>query len=318
MRQFRKYNFETLFLNECRGKQDCSVTVPFEEFARNPPSSQRLNMLLFAQVACTQSEEALVMKNRWGLAAACIGLFMCLIFTSFVRKMLHEDKINDKLLDLRLVTVDDYTTQTLLNPKIYANFVKTLPNRDDPKAVPVMEFKKSMAEKITSQLQVDRDEIVDIHFGFNNSRMLNKLEERAEALKAAEFQKIMGIAEEMKELKDNHLDEINTPNYMWVTYKSDTSVQAAFSKKKFKFDEHEFVVKRAQHPTDIKFENREISPANHKSRKCCFIIFVVIFGIIFFFCGNWLVMKMQVISFMQQPPLTNCDSIISQYDHDSL
>lgn len=150
MRQFRKYNFETLFLNECRGKQQCSVTVPFEDFARVPPSSQRLNMLLFAQVACTQSEEALVMKNQWGLAAACIGLFMCLIFTSFVRKMLHEDKINDKLLDLRLVTVDDYTTQTLLNPKIYADFVKTLPNKDDPKAVPVMEFKKSMAEKITS------------------------------------------------------------------------------------------------------------------------------------------------------------------------
>ena len=141
--------------------------------------------------------------------------------------MLREDKINDKLLDLRLVTVDDYTTQTRLNPKIYANFLKSSP-QDDPKAVPIMNFKKSMIEKITSQLQVDKDEIVDIHFGFNNSRMLNKLEQRAEALKAAEFQKIQGIADEMKELKDKHMDEINTPNYMWVTFKSDTTIQAAY------------------------------------------------------------------------------------------
>ena len=114
------------------------------------------------------------------------------------------------------------------------------------------------------------------------------------------------------------MDEINTPNYMWVTYKSDTSVQAAFSKKEFKFDEHTFKVKRAQHPTDIKFENREISPANHANRKCCFILTVIILGIAFFFCGNWLVTRMQIISFMQQPPLTNCEQMRSHYDHHTL
>lgn len=37
---------------------------------------------------------------------------MCVVFTSSVRKMLHEDKINDSLLELKLKTVNDYTTQT--------------------------------------------------------------------------------------------------------------------------------------------------------------------------------------------------------------
>ena len=97
-------------MNECAGKESCSVTIPFEEFARIRPEAQRLNMLVFAQVSCTQSVDTLVEKGRWGLLSACIGIFMCIVFTSTVKKMLHEDKINDKLLDLKLVTVDDYTT----------------------------------------------------------------------------------------------------------------------------------------------------------------------------------------------------------------
>ena len=62
--------------------------------------------------------------------------------------MLNEDKINDKLLDLKLVTVDDYTTQTQLNPDIYGDFVRKLP-QDDHKAEPIMDFKKSMITQIT-------------------------------------------------------------------------------------------------------------------------------------------------------------------------
>lgn len=50
-----------------------------------------------------------------------------------------------------------------------------------------MDFKKSMSEKITDQLHLDKSEIIDIHFGFYNKLFLDKLEERACVLKAAEF-----------------------------------------------------------------------------------------------------------------------------------
>ena len=48
MKQFRRDNFESIFMQECEGKQNCKVTIAFEDFARNPPNTQRLNMLLFA------------------------------------------------------------------------------------------------------------------------------------------------------------------------------------------------------------------------------------------------------------------------------
>ena len=36
-------------------------------------------------------------------------------------------------------------------------------------------------------------DIVDIHFGMNNKKMTDKLEERAAALKATKFDKLQGI-----------------------------------------------------------------------------------------------------------------------------
>ena len=42
----------------------------------------------------------------------------------------------------------------------------------------------------------------------------------------------------MKELKDSHLDELNTPNYMWITFKSESTIQAALDANQFNFDEH--------------------------------------------------------------------------------
>jgi len=93
----------------------------------------------------------------------------------------------------------------------------------------------------------------------------------------------------MKQVKDEHLDELNTPNYMWMTFKTDVGIMGALDHKTFKFGNHKFTVKRAQHPTDIKFENREISAASHTNRKRCFTLTVFLLGIVFFFAGNWLV-----------------------------
>ena len=48
-------------------------------------------------------------KSTWGLVVACIGLFICMVFTMTVRYLKETDKIIDKRLDLTLVTIDDFT-----------------------------------------------------------------------------------------------------------------------------------------------------------------------------------------------------------------
>ena len=66
-------------------------------------------MVLFVQAECSQGDEELWNKQKWGLAVACIGLLMCIFYTSTLRLMLNIDQLDDKLIDMDLVTVDDYT-----------------------------------------------------------------------------------------------------------------------------------------------------------------------------------------------------------------
>ena len=122
----------------------------------------------------------------------------------------------------------------------------------------------------------------------------------------------------MTHLKNDNFEHLNTPNYMWIVFMNDIGVQAAFEQETFKFQESEFKVKRAQHPTDIIFSNREITTDQHKCRRLSSILFIVSFGIIFFFLGLYLLKWMEIIGFMQKPPLKDCNHIKDNYDSSEL
>ena len=111
MINFRQQNFNRLFMEQCAGKTRCRPSFNYDDFAVSK-SAIHLNTLLFAQVECKQTDEMVASKNNWGLAAVCIGILMMLSFAVTVRLTLNQDIINERLLDLELVTVDDYTAQT--------------------------------------------------------------------------------------------------------------------------------------------------------------------------------------------------------------
>lgn len=88
------------------------------------------------------TEEMLLTKNQWGLAAACIGLLMCLFFAASVRLLKRLDVIGESQMDLELVTIDDYTAQTRLDPAIYHEFMSNkVYNSND---VPILDFKREL------------------------------------------------------------------------------------------------------------------------------------------------------------------------------
>ena len=74
--------FNELFLGQCKGKSQCSALIDLEPLLNDGVSVSKIdNVNVFAQVACSQSDQTLLNKNYLGLAAACIGLFMILIFS---------------------------------------------------------------------------------------------------------------------------------------------------------------------------------------------------------------------------------------------
>ena len=75
---------------------------------------------LFAHVACKMPEDKLKTKRLWGLTAALLGVWIAFIFRYTIDLLHRADAINDKLYDLKLITVGDYTaygnvSQTMWN-----------------------------------------------------------------------------------------------------------------------------------------------------------------------------------------------------------
>jgi len=78
--------------------------------------------MLFAQVGCGQTDETLMAKRLWGLALACIGLFMVWFFRVSVLYMKNMDIINEKIFDSKLITVNDYTVKIKITESMFSNF----------------------------------------------------------------------------------------------------------------------------------------------------------------------------------------------------
>ena len=122
----------------------------------------------------------------------------------------------------------------------------------------------------------------------------------------------------MTELKNKKLEKYCTPNYMWVTFDKGQGQHACIKKKEFEFGSYKFKLKRAQNPTDFMFQNCKMDTDDFKARKRWAKLVVLVFGIAFFICGTILIKRMQIINFMQQPPLVSCPNLKKRYHEEEL
>ena len=73
-------------------------------------------------MGCSQTEETLASKKNWGLALACIGIAMLLIYEAQVTKMINLNVINEKLYDLKLITINDFTVKFKVSKAMFNQF----------------------------------------------------------------------------------------------------------------------------------------------------------------------------------------------------
>ena len=66
--------------------------------------------------------ENLRSKQLWGLTAALLGVWIVFIFRHTMNYMYTMDIINDKLIDLKLITASDYTATGKITPDQWQKF----------------------------------------------------------------------------------------------------------------------------------------------------------------------------------------------------
>lgn len=59
------------------------------------------------------------LKQQLGLMCATIGLFMCIYYQFTITKIANTMKIESKLLDYELVSIEDYSVWGRISPEFY-------------------------------------------------------------------------------------------------------------------------------------------------------------------------------------------------------
>ena len=76
------------------------------------------------------SEKELEKKNMWGLAVACLSLLICLTFREAANYFLASDIVNTKLLDMKLITVGDYTVSGWISKAVWNSHKEEHPDHN--------------------------------------------------------------------------------------------------------------------------------------------------------------------------------------------
>ncbi len=76
------------------------------------------------------------------------------------------------------------------------------------------------------------------------------------------------IEKQLTEKKNEEFELINTPIYMFCTFLREEAFLMALKENQYKIDGFELEIKRAKQPTNIIWENREISNKRKISRVC--------------------------------------------------
>ena len=74
MQKFNREKFDEVLMKDCAGLVSCTPSFDMNEIMPLAEEERFENMMLFAQVFCTQGEDELASKNIWGMVSACICL----------------------------------------------------------------------------------------------------------------------------------------------------------------------------------------------------------------------------------------------------
>ena len=180
MPYFDQKAFEANLMAECEGKQLCYPSVKLTDYISLPADMQSENVLLFAQVGCSQTEETLMNKRSWGLAIVCIGIFMVIFFRITMRSVMVLDVCNEKIFDARLITANDFTVKIKVTKEMTDKFNESHAEHPEKDNTNIQLYEKDLTREIEKQLQEklreEDSKIVDVQFGFNNAKMLAFLE----------------------------------------------------------------------------------------------------------------------------------------------
>ena len=124
--------------------------------------------------------------------------------------------------------------------------------------------------------------IVHTQFGFNNANLLGLLKERGQALLSANFKEVKTIEDKLTIEKNKNFKQIRSPCFMVTTFNNQEGFNKLLELKWITILGQKLKFKRARMPTNMIWENREVSKRTRNCRIMLAFVYMMIFGCIYY------------------------------------
>ena len=136
---------------DCAGQVSCTPSFNMNEIMPLAEEKRFENMMLFAQVFCTQGQDDLANKNKWGMASACICLLIAWFYRIKIKQIWKINDLNVKFAQVNEVTVKDYSVSCLIYRSLYQDFKDKNPETKTGDSY-LIKFKQKMIEILKEEL----------------------------------------------------------------------------------------------------------------------------------------------------------------------
>ena len=134
-------------------------------------------------------------KRATGLWLVGIGVVMIMYFIIEMRYFKIMDLISEKDYDMKIVSANDFTIHIKMTDSMNLKFLNRYRSKSW-EAPYIQTYEDDLSKKIEKYIHALRPdlvykdcEIADLQFGFDNAKLLNMLEARANALRVPDFEK---------------------------------------------------------------------------------------------------------------------------------
>jgi len=254
--------------------------------------------------------------------------------------LLENSKLQNIEWDVATVTAGDFSVEYHITHEMYDNFIAEHYDRvkyQSPgmalkcylkyqiEEICIQEFKKkkladALLNRDANDKDLDRIEVADIVFAFNNAKLITLLKERGHCIINQDFEKQKTIEEQIMELKRNDYDALTRPVCAFITFAEEEGFQTALrfeepedkeSCKNPKLLGEPLYFGEATEPTNIIWENRHLTTLDMVWRA-----FVVVSACSLLLFGSFTVIficQQEAIAIKLKYPLVECNDFYTTY-----
>lgn len=192
----------------------------------------------FIQVACTFSNEQVVLRQQSGLIIGCISISIALFMMVYIDYIKQIQKTNFVEWDVKTITAGDYAIEFDVTEKFYRDF-KEKKAGDKPAEMPWARYfavwlQKEVEDKLSQipdlgymNKPIQKINVAFVNLAYDNSQVINLLKERGTFIKTEKWDKMREVEKKIDHIRKTEMHKLQRPCSVFMCFANEEGLARA-------------------------------------------------------------------------------------------